>query len=80
MARLPHLVRNNGTDGNFRSPCRYHRRVRMNKWPAQGISLSPSGIHSLSCLNPIPSRDRRVYTGQCHDRVIAQHTAEGQYY
>jgi len=73
-------MRNNCTDGDFRSACHNHRRICMNKWPADGISLSPSGIHSMSCLNPIPGCHRRIYTSQCHDRVIAQRATEGQYY
>jgi hypothetical protein len=73
-------VRDNGSDGNFRNACRYHRSVCVNKWPGERISFSPSGIHSLSCLNPIPGCNRRMYTGQRHDRVIAQNSAEGHYY
>jgi hypothetical protein len=79
MSRLPHLVRNNGAAGNFRNPCRYHRRVIVNKWPAERISLSPSGFDSLACLNPIPGCNRRMYTSQRHDRAIPQRTAEGEY-
>jgi hypothetical protein len=80
VARLPHFVRNNGAAGNFRNACRYHRRVCVNKWTGERVGLSPSRVNSISCLNPIPGRSRRIYTGQCQDRAIAQHATEGQYY
>jgi hypothetical protein len=79
VARIPHLIRNDGKAGNFHNACRQHRRVGVNEWPAEWISLSPSGIHSLTCLNPIPGCHRRVYTSQRHDRAIPQHAAEGKY-
>jgi hypothetical protein len=72
-------VRNDGKAGNFHNACRQHRRVGVNERPAERISLSPSGIDSLACLNPIPGCNRRMYASQRHDRAISQHAAQGQY-
>jgi len=76
VARIPHLVRDDGKAGNFHNACRQHRRVGVNKRTAERVSLSPSAIDSLACLNPIPGRNRRMYAGQRHDRAIPQHAAE----
>jgi hypothetical protein len=75
MARMPHLVRNNGARGDLRNPRCRHRCVAVNEWPREGISLSPAGIDSPSCLDPIPGRSRRLRAGQRHDGAIPQHTA-----
>jgi len=78
VARIPHLVRHDGEAGNFHNACRQHRRVGVNKWTAERIGLSPSGIDSLVCLNPIPGGNRRVHASQRHDRAIPQRAAEGK--
>lgn len=79
MARQSHLVRHDRKRSDLRRARRHHRPTVVNKWPAERVSLSPSGIDSLVRLNPIPGRDRRMDTGQRHDRAVSQQAAEGKH-
>lgn len=79
VARMPHLVRDDGEPGNLNRAGRDHRCVTVNEWPAKGIGLSPSGLESLARLNPVPGRDRCMDARERHDGAISQDAAEGEH-